>query len=277
MRAVLLIAHTADGEVQHRYVARRLIQEFRGELGAIVVATGIQRSFKEKIKRVTRRYTTSQAASRVVARLYRFVTRADTRRQATYRSVLFPDGENGKMPGGDRIRLVKNHNGNETISVLEQLNPDIVIVYGTLIIGTKVIEACRRIINLHTGFSPTYRGSDTIFWALHNGDSENVGATVHRLEAGVDSGPILARGKPSIEPGDDEDRLFAKAVMLGTELLCRAIRREVQGTANPLTQRLELGREYRSVDRTLAAELRTRKLLKSGLLAEGRCAWSEEF
>ena len=43
--------------------------------------------------------------------------------------------------------------------VLGEIDPDIVVVYGTLIIGSKVIAASRKLINLHTGFSPTYRGS----------------------------------------------------------------------------------------------------------------------
>lgn len=191
--------------------------------------------------------------------------------------MLFPNGESGKMPREDLVKRIASHNTAECIALLEEFDPDVVVVYGTLIIGRKVIESSRRIVNLHTGLSPTYRGSDTIFWPLHNADPGNVGVTVHRLDPGVDSGPILARGKPSIKPSDDEDTLFAKAVKLGAELLCRAVRREAEGKARPITQRLELGQEYRSVDRTLAAELRTRKLLNSGLLSEARSEWSEEY
>lgn len=277
MRVVLLTAHSEHGQVQHRFVANKLAEEFPSELAAIIVATGVRRGLLDKLRRWAKRYTVRELASRAIARLYRLTTRADARRQATFASLLFPEGDTGMMPRPDLVRFVPSHNGPECISLLEQLRPDIVLVYGTLIIGRKVIASAKRIINLHTGFSPTYRGSDTIFWPLHNNEPDNVGVTVHRLDAGVDSGPILARGKPSMERGDDEDRLFAKAVMLGAELLCRAVRREVEGTARPLAQDLAQGQEYRSVDRTLAAELRTRKLLKSGAFVEARSSWSEEF
>ena len=277
MRVVLLTAHSEHGQVQHRFVARKLVEEFPSELAAIIVATGVQRGIVEKVRRWGKRYTSKQLVSRTLVRLYRVATRADARRQATFASLLFPEGDSGLMPRPDLVRLVPSHNGPECLSLLEELKPDIVVVYGTLIIGRKVIASTKRIINLHTGLSPIYRGSDTIFWPLHNGEPDNVGVTVHRLDPGVDSGPILARGKPSIEPGDDEDRLFAKAVMLGAELLCRAVRREAGGTAHPMVQDLRLGREYRSVDRTLAAELRTRKLLKRGAFSEARSPWSEEF
>lgn len=277
MRVVLLTAHSTHGEIQHRYVASKLADEFRDELVAIIVASANRRGFQEKVRRWKRRYTLAQLISRALARTYRFVIRADVRRQRIFRSVLFSDGESGEMPRPDLIHLVRSHNSADCIALLERINADIVIVYGTLIIGKKVIAVSKRIINLHTGFSPIYRGSDTIFWPLHNGEPHNVGVTVHRLDPGIDSGPILARGKPSIEPGDDEDRLFAKALKLGTELLCRSARREVEGSAHPIVQDLDLGREYRSVDRTLAAELRTRRLLSNSLLSEARSAWSEEF
>lgn len=51
VRFVLLVAHTPNGEVQHHYVAKRLAEEFPDELVAIIVGTGVQRSFTEKLKR----------------------------------------------------------------------------------------------------------------------------------------------------------------------------------------------------------------------------------
>lgn len=277
MRITLLTAHSEHGEPQHRYVASRIAQAYPEELQAIIVATGVRHSSLAKIGRWGRRYTPRQLISRLLARIYNLATRADMHRQEALRSVLFPGGESGVMPRDDLVHLVTSHNSLECIKLLESLNPDIVVVYGTLIIGKKVIESSNRIINLHTGFSPTYRGSDTIFWPLHNEELDNLGVTVHRLDPGLDSGPILARGKPSIEPGDDENKLFAKAVKLGTELLCRAIKRETQNDSRPIVQQLNLGREYRSVERTLGAELRTRNILRQSSFLKARSEWWEEY
>lgn len=277
MRIVLLVAHTPNGETQHRYVATKLAEEFPNELAAIIVATGVPRGPLEQAKRWWRRYSVRQLTARLIALAYRKATSADYKRQQTFREILFPEGDSGDMPRPDLVRRVPSHNGPECLKLLRDLNPDIVAVYGTLIISEKVIAASKRMINIHTGFSPRYRGSDTIFWPLHNCDPQYVGVTVHRVDPGVDSGPILARGRPSIEPRDDENRLFAKAVKLGAELMCRAIRREVNGSARPMPQDLSKGREYRSIDRTLVAELRTRKLLYNNLISEAHSPWSEEF
>jgi methionyl-tRNA formyltransferase len=271
------VAHSWTGDVQHRYVAKRLADEFPEELAAIIVATGIRRSPAQRALLWSKRYSVSQLASRMLARTYARLIRRDQQRQRTFGSVLFPDGEDGQMPRPDIVRRIPSHNGPECLALLEEIKPDVVAVYGTLIIGRKIIAAAKCMINVHTGLSPTYRGSDTIFWALHNGEPQNVGVTVHRVDPGVDSGPILARGRPRIDPGDSEDRLFAKAVQLGAELLCRAIRREFAGSAKPLIQDLGSGREFRSVQRNVAAELRTRKLLKQGLLSQGQESWSEEY
>jgi methionyl-tRNA formyltransferase len=277
LRIVFLTAHTPDGEVQHRHVAARLIAEFGDDLVAIVVATGVRKAVGVRLRQWWRRYSIAQIAARVTIRAARRVTGAGARRQEAFGAILMPDGDDGRMPGGDRVVRLASHNGAECQALLRKWNADVVIVYGTLIIGRKTIEACNRPINLHTGWSPRYRGSDTMFWPLYNDEPDYVGVTVHRLVQGVDAGAILARGRPAIAADDDEATLFAKGVKLGAELLCHAARREADGTARPLEQDLTIGREYRSVERTVSAERRVRRQLREGLLAGGREAWREEF
>jgi hypothetical protein len=179
------------------------------------------------------------------------------------------------MPRRDLVHLVASHNSQACIDLLTTLKPDVVVVYGTLIIGRKLLACLPRTINLHTGISPHYRGSDTNFWPIYNQEPQYLGATVHRLDPGIDSGPILARGCEDLTPEDNEHILFAKAVKVGADLLCSAVKREYEGIANPLPQDLSVGREYRTVERTLAAELKVRRLLKRGALAGGLASWQE--
>jgi methionyl-tRNA formyltransferase len=70
---------------------------------------------------------------------------------------------------------------------------DVVIVFGSSYIKeplvTKLIK--KKAINIHTGISPQYRGVDCNFWALFDGNPHLVGATIHLLDRGLDSGDIL--------------------------------------------------------------------------------------
>jgi methionyl-tRNA formyltransferase len=277
MRLVLLIGHSREGELQHRYVAARLIREFPSELCAIIVATGSATTLRQKVRKWLRRLSLSQLTSRIAVRVWRKLTGYERTRNDKYGAVLFPDKPLLAMPGDKLIKRVVSHNDSHCRQLICELKPDIVVVYGTLVIGQKLISSLPRTLNMHTGLSPRYRGSDTIFWPLYNHEPENIGVTIHYLDAGLDSGAILARGCPETTSTDDEFSLFAKSVKFGAELLCNAIRRETEGASRPIGQDLSTGREYRSVDRTLLAEFRMRKALKAGLLGKGAREWSEEF
>ncbi len=269
MKVVLLIAHTPNGEVQHRYVAHGFVRAMPDNLAAIIIATGIKRSLGKRIALLWKRYSLRQLASRVAVRIAHKIAGRAAQRETAFRSVLFPDGGGEAMPASDLIRHVPAHNGAQCLALLDELKPDIIVTYGTLIIRKAVIDkAGISMINMHTGLSPIYRGSDTIFWPLHNAEPEYVGVTVHRVDPGIDSGDILATARPLIAADDSVDILFAKAVRAGLPLLIQAARDEYRGCSNPKKQDLAAGREYRSVERTLAAERKVARLLKAGLLRD---------
>ena len=269
MKVVLLTAHSPNGEPQHRYVAHQIAASFPTELSAIIVATGKRRSALERVSRVTKRYSLGQIVSRFALRIRHGLTGHRDKRERIFNAIFFPDGGGETMPRPDLIREVPFHNGAACKTLLDQLQPDVIITYGTLIIRPEIIAKAKvSTINMHTGLSPTYRGSDTIFWPLHNGEPQYVGVTIHRVDPGIDSGAILHLAKPAIEADDDEHRLFAKAVKSGAPLLIQAAREEYEGRSQPIVQRLDEGREYRSVERTVAAECKVARLLNNGLLRD---------
>ncbi|RMF80473.1 MAG: methionyl-tRNA formyltransferase, partial [Planctomycetota bacterium] len=82
------------------------------------------------------------------------------------------------------------------------LKSDLYVVFGASYIKGPLCDHLVRhaAVNIHMGVSPHYRGSSTNFWALRDGRPELVGATIHRLSTGLDSGPILRHAFP--EPRD---------------------------------------------------------------------------
>jgi folate-dependent phosphoribosylglycinamide formyltransferase PurN len=86
--------------------------------------------------------------------------------------------------------------------LLQQIQPDIIIVNGTRIIGKKILQCTNAIfINMHVGITPWYRGSHGGYWALYNNDVGNFGTTIHLVDAGVDTGGVLKQvfAKPTKE------------------------------------------------------------------------------
>jgi methionyl-tRNA formyltransferase len=78
-----------------------------------------------------------------------------------------------------------------------------VSVFYDKIIKPSFIDKCQRIINIHNGPLPKYRGVSPINWALKNGEREH-GVTIHEITPGIDDGPIIAQLKYSIYPEFDE-------------------------------------------------------------------------
>jgi folate-dependent phosphoribosylglycinamide formyltransferase PurN len=80
------------------------------------------------------------------------------------------------------------------------LNSDVYVVFGSSYIKGWLANCLvkKKAINIHMGISPYYRGTDCNFWALYDNKPEYVGATIHYLSKGLDSGPILyhALAKP---------------------------------------------------------------------------------
>ena len=65
------------------------------------------------------------------------------------------------------------------------------------------ISKCKKIVNLHNGPLPRYRGVSPINWALKNNEKKH-GITIHEITPGIDDGPILAQIEYSIYPYFDE-------------------------------------------------------------------------
>lgn len=78
------------------------------------------------------------------------------------------------------------------------LKSDKYIIFGSSYIKGPLVEflVSRRAYNIHMGTSPYYRGSSCNFWASYDGNYDYIGATIHLLSKGLDSGDILFHAFP---------------------------------------------------------------------------------
>jgi methionyl-tRNA formyltransferase len=87
---------------------------------------------------------------------------------------------------------VNSVNDDACLQLLQQLQPDIIVVNGTRIISKNILQSTNAVfINMHVGITPHYRGSHGGYWALYNNDVENFGTTIHQIDAGIDTGAVI--------------------------------------------------------------------------------------
>lgn len=75
-----------------------------------------------------------------------------------------------------------------------------------------------EIYNIHFSLLPRYKGVYTAIWPLLNGDEET-GVTLHRMEAGIDTGPIIHQVKIPLALGDTARDVYHNCLALGYALL----------------------------------------------------------
>ncbi|MGY1916053.1 phosphoribosylglycinamide formyltransferase [Blastococcus sp. SYSU DS0973] len=102
--------------------------------------------------------------------------------------------------------------------------PDLVVSAGFMkIVGPAVLAGFEgRLINTHPALLPAFPGAHAVRDALAAG-VPTTGSTVHLVDAGVDTGPVLAQREVPVLPGDDEVRLHERIKDVERELLVETV------------------------------------------------------
>jgi peptidoglycan/xylan/chitin deacetylase (PgdA/CDA1 family) len=130
-----------------------------------------------------------------------------------------------------RVHKVAAINGEEACALVREFGPDLGIALGAPILKPVLFTLPRLgTINLHKGRLPDYRGMPPAFWELHNGET-SVGCTVHKVEAGLDTGDILLERSVAVEKFSTLGGMKIKLDRVGVELVCEAVGQILAGTA----------------------------------------------
>jgi methionyl-tRNA formyltransferase len=110
----------------------------------------------------------------------------------------------------------------------------------------RFIEATKLCLNVHGTLLPKYAGLRTLNWVLENGDTES-GVTVHQIDAGVDTGPILLQRSFPLSPFDTGGSLHRKTLEFEPAVVVEALALYESGQATFVPQ--ERSRIVRYPDR----------------------------
>ena len=102
------------------------------------------------------------------------------------------------------------------------------------ILGEELLEAYKnRIINIHPSLIPSFCGMG--YYGLHVHEAvlsygvRVTGATVHLVDGGADTGPIILQSPVLVQPGDTPETLQQRVMLTEHELLPRAVRLMSEG------------------------------------------------
>ena len=94
------------------------------------------------------------------------------------------------------------------------------------------------ILNVHPSLLPLGRGPEPVFWSLRRGE-QTTGVTVHRMDAGLDTGPIVAQREMAIPSGIRAPDLEDSLMVLGGRLVAAALPGLAAGSLQPRPQQNE--------------------------------------
>ncbi|MHA6732235.1 formyltransferase family protein [Devosia sp. A369] len=178
------------------------------------------------------------------------------------------------LPGN--VRQMALRTGDLSLASLEMLGgaleADVFVVFGASYIRPPLVDFLikKNAFNIHMGISPYYRGSSCNFWALYDGRPELVGATIHMLSKGLDSGSMLYHVRPK-EEAIDPFIFGMKAVLAAQEsLVSRLASQEIFDMPMEVQDRSAQIRYTRNIDFNdeVANEYLRRNLTKEQLLTK---------
>lgn len=156
-------------------------------------------------------------------------------------------GSMSRMKQDMIVKEVEDINSETVLSLLKEISPDLIVVIGTRKLKREIFDQAKLgAINMHAGILPYYRGADSEFWALYNGEEDKVGVSIHFIDEELDSGDILLQAHLEVNPGEDHIALRRKNILLGAEKMVEAITLVESGRYEKIKQDEEKARTYKS-------------------------------
>lgn len=120
----------------------------------------------------------------------------------------------------------------EQVAAIADIKPELMVVvgYGQIIPQSIIDIPVYGILNVHASLLPKYRGAAPIQWAIANGETET-GVTIMRIDAGLDTGDMLAQSVMPIGPKETAPELSKRLAAAGAALLIDSVTRIESGTA----------------------------------------------
>jgi folate-dependent phosphoribosylglycinamide formyltransferase PurN len=184
----VLICH--HDEPLNRFGLARWLASFT-DLAAVVVIREPGARMRRRVKREIERIGWWRFLDVVAFRLYHrlFLAGADAAAEQDLRESL--ERRYPELPRSTRILETDSPNSKEAENLLHETKPQVVIARCKTILAQRIFGLAEvGTFVMHPGICPEYRNAHGCFWALASRDLKNVGMTLLKIDAGVDTGPV---------------------------------------------------------------------------------------
>ncbi|MGH9892434.1 MAG: formyl transferase [bacterium] len=202
----------------------------------------------ERRRRMVQRYGLARAFNKLLYNSVRsrFLAHSEG---AMVREHFFPGGAPIRYTRQVPTLTVENINDAACIEFIRSQAPDVLAVCGTSILRLEVfVLPPKGTVNIHTGITPEYRSADPIFWALYRADPDKVGVTIHFVDRGIDTGPIIHQESIPVYASDSLATIYVRCIRRGAELYTRALTEIANGSVCTLHGSRAIGQSFRSID-----------------------------
>src|SRR5664279_3360979 len=125
----------------------------------------------------------------------------------------------------------------DAVETLKQWSPDVYVVaaFGQILPQAVLDIPPHGSVNVHASLLPRWRGAAPIQTVIRAGDAQT-GITIMKMDAGLDTGPILRQRAIPIAPDETGQSLHDKLALLGGDLLIETLPGYLNGTIQPQAQ-----------------------------------------
>ena len=143
-----------------------------------------------------------------------------------YEDKFFEDGVPNDLSDELKKKIVEVYsvNNRNLQKYIESMNPDLIITFGTGLVKPYIFNIPKwGTINIHRGDARNYRGLDSDLWAIKNEDFDKINVTIHYVDADLDTGDVLSKGKVLLSNVEEIYHLRYHTTILATNMMLNVL------------------------------------------------------
>jgi methionyl-tRNA formyltransferase len=166
------------------------------------------------------------------------------------RQLLPPAVKQSALASGLTVLQPETLRSPDAVAALTAMQPDaiVVVAFGQILRPAILQIPSRGVLNVHASLLPRHRGASPVAAALLAGD-EHTGVSIMLLDEGLDTGPVLAQRRESIQPDDNAGTLTDRLAALGAGLLLETLPAWLEGSITPVPQDASATTMSRRIDK----------------------------